>query len=367
MAYREYKNVERNVPDGAENLTIEPASAKEKKLRDRWQQQSATQGKARQRRSLRIGLACFSLYPVFAKGFEVLKHTHTHSTNPGPDPDPQISGSGFTSLHCRNHGPFEFWPTINPPFEVPNTKQHTAHIQVLIHKLVDLDSGAIICITSRAPLSTPYWPTIFVSRFWDPKTQTYVQILRSQNIDVRCTYPGPDPHICGSGFRSHHRHHIQGAAWVHTYRPNHVSRFWGPKTQTRTAQIQVLIHLLADLDSGPIITITSRAPFEYQLTIHVSRFWGPKPNPCLYWGLTTIITSRAHIEYLSTISRFWGPKPIHVCIQVPFLSHPGPFEYWLLTNHLSSFWGPKPIHVLISTSRAQERGLAFYPSIQVLI
>jgi hypothetical protein len=87
---------------------LSAASAKEKKLRDRWQQQSRAQRNARQqqRRSLRIGLACFSLYPVFAKGFEIPKHTRI------------------------------------------------AQIQVLIliHKLADLDSGPFT-VASTAPLS----------------------------------------------------------------------------------------------------------------------------------------------------------------------------------------------------------------------
>jgi hypothetical protein len=44
VAYREYKNVERNVPDGAEDLTIESCIGEEEKASRPQSERNATQG-----------------------------------------------------------------------------------------------------------------------------------------------------------------------------------------------------------------------------------------------------------------------------------------------------------------------------------
>lgn len=79
----------------------------------------------------------------------------------------------------------------------PQTHTHIAQIQVLIliHKLADLDSGPF-AVASTAPFSfdQPINPPFEV-----PNTK-----------QTHCTYPGPDSQISGSGFRCHHLHHIQG-------------------------------------------------------------------------------------------------------------------------------------------------------------
>lgn len=186
--------------------------------------------------------------------------------------------------------------------------------------------------------------------------------MRSQNIDIYCTYPGPDPHICGSGFRSH------------SSSPSHPGSRLSAHLLTNKPCLQVLRSQNTETqcaDPGPDPLISGSGFRSY----HHHHIQGPL--------LST--------NWPSMSPGFEVPNPIHVCIQVPPpSSHPGPIlsidqpslqilrsqpnpclysgpipitsrALWVLTNQLSSFWGPKPIHVLTLTSRAQEKRSGFLP------